>query len=69
MFFYHPDQVCMSYWTHFKLSMNLSFLFFKGSCCAFVHAFIPDVLIKSSTVISNNIVEIINISGCLSKSE
>jgi rhamnose utilization protein RhaD (predicted bifunctional aldolase and dehydrogenase) len=47
--FNHPSNVCMTYLQHMKLSLELSSLFFIGSIKAFIHAFIPDIFITSST--------------------
>ena len=47
MIFSHPRNVCMTYFSHFKLSMGLSFLFFKGSLAAFIHSFYPDICVTS----------------------
>ena len=51
--FKHPSNVCMTYLQHMKLSLELSSLFFIGSIKAFIHAFIPDIFITSSTDIVN----------------
>ena len=47
--FNHPSNVCMTYLQHMKLSLELISLFFIGSIKAFIHAFIPDIFITSST--------------------
>lgn len=39
----------MTYLEHMKLSLELSSIFFIGSLKAFVHAFIPDIYVTSST--------------------
>ena len=49
MIFNHPQNVCMTYLEHMKLSLQLSSLFFVGSVKALIHAFVPDVFITSST--------------------
>ena len=64
MIFSHPQNVCMTYWKHLKLSMGLSFLFMKGATCALIHSFIPDILLSSSTDISNQITQILKDNGC-----
>ena len=51
--FKHPSNVCMTYLQHMRLSLELSSLFFIGSIKAFIHAFIPDIFITSSTDIVN----------------
>ena len=62
--FKHLPQVCMTYTTHMCLSLRLSALFFKGSVQAFIHAFIPDVLTKSSSTVNQTVTEIIEANGC-----
>jgi alpha-galactosidase/6-phospho-beta-glucosidase family protein len=62
--FKHLPQVCMTYTTHMCLSLRLSALFFKGSVYAFIHAFIPDVLTKSSSTVNQTVTEIIEANGC-----
>ena len=57
--FKHLPQVCMTYTTHMCLSLRLSALFFKGSVQAFIHAFIPDVLTKSSSTVNQTVTEIL----------
>lgn len=64
MIFTHPDNVCMTYWVHFKLSIHLSFLFFKGSVGALIHAVYPDILLTCSTDINNQIHSILTENGC-----
>jgi alpha-galactosidase/6-phospho-beta-glucosidase family protein len=49
------------------LSLRLSALFFKGSVQAFIHAFIPDVLTKSSSTVNQTVTEIIEANGCRNK--
>ena len=51
--FNHPSNVCMTYLQHMKLSIELSSLFFIGSIKAFIHAFIPDIYITSSSDLVN----------------
>lgn len=62
--FEHPKKVCMTYLEHFKLSMGFSFMFAIASVKAFIHAFIPDVYIRSTTEIIEKIRDIIDKSGC-----
>ena len=64
MCFSHPQRVCMTYVEHCTLSLELSALFFYGGICAFIHAFIPDIFPNSSTQISEDILGIIQNSGC-----
>jgi hypothetical protein len=48
-YFSHPNGVCMSYYTHFCFSINLSRKLFVGSIQAFVHAIFPNLFITSSS--------------------
>ena len=47
--FKHPAQVKMTYFEHFKLSMNLSNILFQSSVKAFIHAIYPDIFITSTS--------------------
>ena len=67
MIFSHPRNVCMTYFSHFKLSMGLSFLFFKGSLAAFIHSFYPDICVTSSSSINQQINQILTENGCRGK--
>lgn len=65
----HPSRVCMTFLTHFRLSLYLSSLFFKASCQAFVHGFFPFYFASSSTINCKRIHKIIESSGCKGKKE
>ena len=62
--FSHPSNVCMTYFQHMKLSLELSYLFFIGSIKAIIHAFIPDLFITSSTEIVSIAKEKMSKAGC-----
>ena len=62
--FNHPKNVCMNYFSHMCLSLRFSYLFFKGSIFAIIHAFIPDILIASTTSLNNELYELLKVSGC-----
>ena len=62
--FTHPKNVCMTYLTHMKLSLYFSYTLFIGSVKAFVHAFIPDVYITSTSDLSNELYKVLKSSGC-----
>ena len=47
--FKHPNKVCMTYFTHMKYSLYLSYSFMKASLCAFFHAIYPDSFITHSS--------------------
>ena len=62
--FRHPKQVCMTYFQHAKLSLNFSFIFFKASLEAFIHAIYPDICVTSTSDTIKQINDILNKSGC-----
>jgi len=62
--FKHPTEVCMTYIKHLKFSLGISILFLEGFYKAFIHAFIPDVYIKSTSNIVQNISHKLDNSGC-----
>lgn len=47
--FDHPENVCMTYASHFAFSMYLSYEFAKGAVAALIHAFYPDALVTHSS--------------------
>ncbi len=59
LFTFHPNNVCFTYYQHFKFSMSLSIESFK----AFIHAFFP-FLFTSSTYINNIIKNKLLSAGC-----
>ena len=63
-YFSHPNSVCMSYYTHFCFSMNLSRILFIGSIKAFIHAIFPNFFITSSSDLLNNIQDDFDTVGC-----
>lgn len=65
--FAHPDNVCMSYTQHCKLSLKLCFLMLIGAIKAFIHAFIPDLFITSTSDIHKQISIILKKHGCHKK--
>ena len=67
--FAHPDEVCMSYTQHCKLSLKLCLLMLLGCIKAFIHAFIPDLFITSTSDINKKISIILNNHGCRKKDE
>ena len=62
--FRHPKSVCMTYTTHLKFSLYLSYEFFKASIAAFIHAIIPDVFVTYSTDTVKKLDEKIKEHGC-----
>ena len=67
--FRHPNNVCMTYFEHFKLSMGFSYKFIIAAVQASIHAVIPDLYISSTTDTVNDIQSIIEKSGCHKKNE
>ncbi len=67
--FAHPDNVCMSYTQHCKLSLKLCLLMLVGCIKAFIHAFIPDLFITSTSDINKQIYTILKKHGCHKKSQ
>jgi hypothetical protein len=64
-FFYnHPNKVCLTYNTHFKLSMTLSIKFAIASFKALIHALFPPFFISSSTNTVNEINELLIQNKC-----
>jgi|TARA_B100000575_G_C22906043_1_gene526369 hypothetical protein len=47
-----------------KLSLYFSYTLFVGSMKAFVHAFIPDVYITSTSDLSTELYKVLKSSGC-----
>ena len=47
--FKHPLDVCMTYHSHLKFSLYLSYQFAKASVCAIIHGIYPDILITHSS--------------------
>lgn len=62
--FKHPQNVCMTYFSHMFLSLKFSYLFFKGGVLSILHAFIPDICIKSTTDVNSEIYKILKSNGC-----
>jgi hypothetical protein len=62
----HPTKVCMTYFSHLKLSLVLSYHFLQASYQAFIHALFPFWYIKSSTINCLQIKKMIDNSGCKS---
>lgn len=59
----HLTEINMEYREHCLFSLNLARHMLWGSICAIIHAFLPDVAIKSSTLISGKISGLIKSVG------
>jgi hypothetical protein len=62
--FAHPENVCMSYNQHLKLSLKFCYLMLKGAIKSFIHAFLPDYCVTSTSDIANEIITLLNSNGC-----
>ncbi len=62
--FKHPSKVCMSYFQHFKFSMEMSAHLLIGSYKAFIHSLYPDVYITSTSDCVKHISKRLDESGC-----
>ena len=47
--FKHPQEVCLTYFSHLKFSFFLSYEFAKASVGALIHGIYPDVLVTHSS--------------------
>ena len=63
-YFSHPNSVCMSYYTHFCFSINLSRKLFAGSIQAFVHAIFPHTFITASSDLVKELQDDFDSVGC-----
>lgn len=63
-FFEHPKKVCMTYATHLKLSLYFSYILGKGSIKAFIHGFIPDTYITSTSDLVQEVDLLLKNNGC-----
>ena len=64
MIFKHPSNVCMTYLTHFKLAIKISFLLLFASLKSLVHAFIPDIFITSTSDLIVDLNYLLKSAGC-----
>ena len=62
--FKHPAKVCMTYYEHMKFSLKLSRLLMYSSYSAFIHAFIPDIHVKTTSDTVLMIQKKIDEAGC-----
>ena len=68
-YFSHANKMCMSYFTHWRLSMYFAGFLFIGSIKAIIHAFIPRFCTTSTRDLTHQITETLNNSGCKDKLE
>ena len=62
--FEHPNNGCMSYWTHMKFALKLSYIFFISSGKSFIHGFIPSLFRTSSSEVIILVDNLIKNNGC-----
>lgn len=62
--FKHPAEVCMSYLQHMFFSLEMCFYFFMAAITAFIHAFLPDTFITSTSDSVKYIQKRLDDSGC-----
>ena len=65
----HLANVCMTYNQHLYFSLLISFKLFWGSVRAFMHAIFPPIFSKSTTLLLQNMQNIIANSGCKNEIE
>ncbi len=68
-YFSHPNNVCLSYYQHFRFSLKLSTMLFVASVQAFIHAIFPNYFITSSSVLSENLRKELESVGCDTKEQ
>ncbi len=66
-YFSHPNEVCMSYFKHMRLSLFFSYQMFKGSFTALVHAFFPSLYITATTDTTRLLNDTLKNNGCRDK--
>ena len=59
----HLTEINMEWNEHCLFSLKLAGFMFWGSICAVIHAILPDVAVRSSTVISAKISDLIKSVG------
>jgi hypothetical protein len=62
--FSHPKKVCMTYLQHMKLSLYFSYILAKGSVKAFIHAFLPDNYVSSTSDLVIETKKLLESNGC-----
>ena len=62
--FRHPKNVCMTYFTHMRFSLYLSYSFFRGFIAALIHAIYPDILVTYSSDLINKLSRDMRQIGC-----
>lgn len=62
--FNHPNKVCMTYFEHMKLSLYFTTVLWIGSIKAFIHAFLPDTYITSTSDLCHHLHKTLQSAGC-----
>lgn len=61
----HPNNVCMSYFSHMRFSLRMARYMFFGTFQAIVHAFIPPMFLHGTTETVDTIQTALAESGCI----
>lgn len=64
MFYEHPQNVCLTYFQHWKFATEMSKILLIGSGQAFIHAFFPFLFITSTSDLNNEISKRLSEIGC-----
>ena len=66
--FNHPNSVCMTYFSHMIFALKVAFMLLIAAIKSFIHAFLPDCFITSTTDLVINLSEKLKNSGCRKES-
>lgn len=64
MFFNHPKNVCLTYYSHLRFSLKNSFKLAIASFKAFIHAIYPDIFITSTHDAIEDVYNDLQTIGC-----
>jgi hypothetical protein len=62
----HPHNVCMTYFSHMRFSLSLSYLLLQHSAKSVIHSLIPCYYTKSSSELLTILDDKLKNSGCRS---
>lgn len=60
----HPEQVCMTYYSHLKFSLHMTKLHAYGTAVSFIHAIFPWMYTSEVSVLNQHIRALLNENGC-----
>ena len=63
-YFDHPNQVCLTYYQHWNLSMYFARTLFIGSFKAVIHAFIPSLYKTHTSDLTKHIAQTLEETRC-----